>query len=380
MHFDLTPDQTQIRDMVRAFAGERLTPHTRQWDEEEKFPVDVLRELAGLGLAGINVSAEHGGAGLGRLEASVIFEELAHGDVSLAAFLSIHNIVAWMVDQFGDATLRSAWLPGLLSMDTVASYCLTEPEAGSDAAAIQTTARLENDHYVLNGSKAFISGAGASDVYTVMCRTGGVGANGISCLLVPGDAEGLSVGAQEKKMGWRNQPTATVGFEGVRVPAPNRLGEEGMGFRYAMAGLDGGRVNIASCSLGGAAWALEAARRYAKERRAFGAPIADKQAIAFKVADMATGLEASRLMVRRAAFALDSNEPDATGRVAMAKLFATETCWRIVDDAMQIHGGYGYIRDYGLEQRLRDLRVHRILEGTSEIMRLVASRMVLAKE
>ncbi len=381
MDFDLTSEQRQVRDMARKFAAERLAPHTREWDEECSLSFDVLRDLAELGLAGINVSVDRGGAGLGRLEAAILYEELARGDVSLAAYMSIHSMVAWMVDRFGSNEQRTRWLPGLLAMNTFASYCLTEPEAGSDAAALRTTARLDSDgHYVLDGSKAFISGAGTSDVYAVMCRTGSSGTDGISCILVPGDAEGLSIGAQERKMGWRSQPTATVRLDGVRVPAASRLGEEGMGFRHAMAGLDGGRVNIAACSLGGAAWALNAARRYAKERHAFGGAIADKQAVAFQLADMATGLEASRLMVWRAAAALDGCEPDASGRVAMAKLFATETCWKIVDDALQIHGGYGYIRDYGLEQRLRDLRVHRILEGTSEIMRLIASRMVLAED
>ena len=380
MDFTLTDEQRQIREMVAEFGAERLAPHSRHWDESCEFPVDVLRELATLGLAGIYVSPQYGGSGMGRLEAAIVFEELARGDVSLAAFLSIHNMVTWMVDSFGSDAQRAEWLPALTSMDKIASYCLTEPECGSDASALRTTAHTDdNEHYVPRGSKAFISGAGCSDVYAVMCRTGGEGAGGISCILVPNGTEGLSFGAQDKKMGWRSQPTAMISLDSARVPASNRIGREGEGFQYAMAGLDVGRVNISACSVGGAAWALEAARVYALERKAFGKPIAENQAIAFKLAEMATGLEASRLLVRRAAAALDAGEPGATGKAAMAKMFATETCWWIVDDALQVHGGYGYIRDFGLEQRLRDLRVHRILEGTSEIMRLVAARYVLAE-
>ncbi len=379
MDFSLSEEQLQLRDMLHGFAGERIAPHARMWDETETFPADVLRELAGLGLAAIYVSPEHGGSGLGRLDAAVAFEALARADASLAAFLSIHNMVAWMVDRFGDDRLRADWLPRLANMDVLSAYCLTEPGSGSDAAALTTRAEPEgNSGYRLNGTKAFISGAGSAQLYAVMCRTGGAGPDGVSCLLVPGDAEGLSFGAQERKMGWRNQPTALMHMNDVRVPAANRIGAEGEGFRYAMAGLDGGRINISACSLGAAAWALDAARDHARERRAFGRPLADNQAIAFKLADMATSLEASRLMVWRAAAALDGKEPDATLRCAMAKVFATEACWKIVDEALQIHGGYGYIRDYGLEQRLRDLRVHRILEGTSEIMRVIVSRQLLA--
>ena len=379
MDFSLTEEQAQLQGMLRGFAEERIAPHSREWDEECTFPADVLRELAGLGLAGIYVSPEHGGSGLGRVEAALAFEELARADASLAAFLSIHNMVAWMVDRFGDDELRAAWLPDLTRMDKIAAYCLTEPEAGSDAAALRTRAEPDgNDGFCVNGTKAFISGAGAVDVYAVMCRTGGAGPRGVSCLLVPAGAEGLSFGSQERKMGWRNQPTALVHFRDVRVPAANRLGADGDGFRYAMAGLDGGRINISACSLGAAAWAVDAAREYALQRKAFGRAIAENQSIAFKLADMATALEASRLMVLRAAAALDAGETDAMRRCAMAKVFATEACWRIVDEALQIHGGYGYIRDYGLEQRLRDLRVHRILEGTSEIMRVIISRSLLA--
>lgn len=381
MDFSLTTEQQQIREMVAGFAAERLAPNTREWDEQETFPMDVLRELAELGLAGIYVSPEHGGAGMGRLEAAIIFEELAKGDVSLAAFLSIHNMVAWMVDRFGTPEQRAEWLPAFTSMRQIASYCLTEPGSGSDSAALRTRAEPEgNASYVLSGTKAFISGAGASDVYAVMCRTGDTGtAKDISCILVPKDTPGLSFGSNEAKLGWRNQPTALVQLDGAKVPVTNRVGNEGEGFRYAMAGLDGGRINISACSLGGAAWALETAKAYARERHSFGRSLAEHQAIAFQFADMATGLEASRLMVWKAAAALDAAAPEATAQAAMAKLFATETCWKIVDDALQIHGGYGYMRAYGVEQRLRDLRVHRILEGTSEIMRLVIAREFFAE-
>ena len=381
MDFSLTEEQVQLQGMLHAYAEKHIAPRTREWDEECAFPAETLRELAALGLAGIYVAPEHGGSGLGRVDAVLAFEALARADASLAAFLSIHNMVAWMVDRFGDDSLRAAWLPALTCMQSIAAYCLTEPEAGSDAAALRMRAEPDgNDGYRLNGTKAFISGAGAVDVYAVMCRTGGSGPGGVSCLLVPAGTEGLTFGARERKMGWRNQPTALVHFRDVRVPAANRLGADGEGFRYAMAGLDGGRINISACSLGAAAWSLNAAREYALQRSAFGRPIAENQSIAFKLADMATSLEASRLMVWRAAAALDAREPDATRRCAMAKVFATEACWQIVDDALQIHGGYGYIRDYGLEQRLRDLRVHRILEGTSEIMRVIVSRQLLADD
>jgi len=379
MDFQLTEVQRQFRDMLRGFARTRIAPYARNWDQDCAFPRSTLTELAALGLAGLNVSAARGGAGLGRVDAAIAFEALAHADVSLSAFLSIHNMVADMLDRHADPSTRDLWLPDLVAMRKIAAYCLTEPEAGSDAAALRCAAEADGEGgYVVNGTKAFISGAGAADVYAVMCRTGGSGAGGISCLLVPAGAAGLSFGAQERKLGWRNQPTALVHLENVRVPAVNRVGKEGEGFRYAMAGLDGGRINIAACSLGGAAWALETARRHALERRTFGRVIAEHQAVAFKLADMATALEASRLMVWRGAAALDRGDPDATARAAMAKLFATEACWKVVDDALQIHGGYGYLQDYGVEQRLRDLRVHRILEGTNEIMRLILSRDLLS--
>jgi hypothetical protein len=378
MDFALTDEQAQIRAMVDQFAAERLAPHTLAWDRDAHFPLDAMRAAAGLGLAGVFVDPEYGGSGLGRLDGALIFEGLARGCVSTAAFLTIHNMVAWMVDRFGSPEQRARWLPALCRMEIVASYCLTEPGSGSDAAALRTTARADgNAHYVLNGQKAFISGAGASDVYAVMCRTGGEGPRGISCLLVEKGTPGLSFGKPERKMGWNSQPTAVVTFEDCRVPAENRLGPEGDGFRYAMQGLDGGRINIAACSLGGAAWALETTLAHVRGRIAFGKPLAALQAVQFKLADMATKLEAARLMTWRAAVALDAKAPDATMRSAMAKQFATDACFEVVDEALQLHGGYGYIADYGVEQRLRDLRVHRILEGANEIMRVIVSRKLL---
>ncbi len=378
MDFALSEEQLQIREMVEGFAAEKLAPNAGRWDREAHFPLDEMLELAGLGLAGVFVDPEYGGSGMGRLDGAIIFEGLAKGCVTTSAFMTIHNMVAWMVDSFGDAEQKARFLPALCAMETVASYCLTEPGSGSDAAALKTTAKADgNDAYVLNGSKAFISGAGASDLYAVMCRTGGEGAGGISCILVEKGTPGLSFGKLEDKMGWNAQPTAVVTFDDCRVPAENRLGPEGDGFRYAMKGLDGGRVNIAACSLGGAAWALEAALGHVRERAAFGKPLAAQQAVQFKLADMATKLEAARLMTHRAAAALDAGEADATMRAAMAKQFATEACYEVVDEALQLHGGYGYIKDYGIEQRLRDLRVHRILEGANEIMRLIVSRKLL---
>lgn len=379
MDFTPSDEQSRIRDMAAAFAADRLAPRTREWDATGHFPVEEMREAAALGFGGVFVDPEHGGSGLGRLDGALVFEELARGCVATAAFLSIHNMVAAMIDRFADARRKAAWLPDLCAMNRIASYCLTEPGAGSDAAALKTSARRDGDHYVLNGAKAFISGAGFSDWYAVMCRTGGEGAGGVSCVMVEKGTPGLSFGEPEKKMGWNAQPTATVFFDDCRAPVGNRIGAEGEGFRLAMAGLDGGRINIASCSLGGAAWALAAATAYVKERRAFGAPLAELQAVRFKLADMATGLEASRLMTHRAAAALDAGDPNATMLSAMAKRFATDACMKVVDEALQLHGGYGYIKEYGLEQRLRDLRVHRILEGTNEIMRVIIARKILGE-
>lgn len=379
MDFQLSEEQRAIQDMARSFAAERLAPNAAEWDETAHFPVDVLKELAELGLGAIYVRDDVGGSGLGRLDAAVAFEELSAGCVSTAAFLSIHNMVAWMVDSFGSDEIRNRFLPKLATMEQVASYCLTEPGAGSDAAALKTRAeKVGNSHYVLNGGKAFISGGGISDVYAVMCRTGEEGAKGISCILVEKDTPGLSFGEVEKKLGWNSQPTAMVNFDDCKVPAENLVGAEGQGFRIAMAGLDGGRINIAACSLGGARAALEASLSYVKDRKAFGQAIADFQATQFRLADMATELEASRLMVHRAATSLDAKSPDATQHAAMAKRFATDICYRIVDEALQLHGGYGYLRDYPIERLLRDLRVHRILEGTNEIMRVIIARKLLA--
>jgi alkylation response protein AidB-like acyl-CoA dehydrogenase len=377
MDFTLSEDQFAFRDTARAFAQARMLPHAARWDEEKYFPLEVFRAAAELGFAGIYVGEEHGGSGLTRLDAALIFEELSAADPSTAAFLSIHNMVCWMIDRFGDAGFRSRFLPSLLRCEKIASYCLTEPGSGSDAAALRTKAVRDGDYYVLDGSKAFISGGGVSDLYAVMVRTGEDGPSGISCLLVEKGTPGLSFGAPERKLGWNSQPTAAVIFESCRVPVANRLGAEGDGFRFAMMGLDGGRINIAACSLGGARACLEAALSYVQERRQFGRKLADFQALQFRLADMATSLEAARLMVHRAAASLDAREPDATMRCAMAKRYATDACFQICDEALQLHGGYGYIRDYPIERYLRDLRVHRILEGTNEIMRVIIARKLL---
>ncbi|HYE52061.1 MAG TPA: isobutyryl-CoA dehydrogenase [Azospirillaceae bacterium] len=377
MDFQLTEDQRAFQDLARGFAAEHLAPHAAEWDETGHFPVDKLREAAKLGFAGLYCREEFGGTGLTRLDAAILFEELSYGDVSTAAYISIHNMAAWMIDTFGNDEQRARFLPGLMSMDLIASYCLTEPGSGSDASALRTKAERVGDHYVLNGSKAFISGAGVSDVYVVMVRTGGPGPKGVSCLVVEKGTPGLSFGKKEKKMGWNSQPTATVIFEDCKVPVANRLGEEGQGFTFAMKGLDGGRINIASCSLGGARACLDQARGYMAERKAFGKALNEFQALQFKFADMATELEASRLMVHRAAWALDNKHPEATTYCAMAKRFATDLGFKICNDALQLHGGYGYIKEYPVERYVRDLRVHQILEGTNEIMRVIIARRLL---
>jgi alkylation response protein AidB-like acyl-CoA dehydrogenase len=377
MDFNLTDDQQAILDAARAFAAAELAPHSARWDEEKHFPVETLRKAAELGFAGVYISEDVGGSALTRLDASIVFEALSYGDVATAAYLTIHNMASWMIDRFGSEDLRKRYLPRLTSMELIASYCLTEPGSGSDAAAMRTTARLEGGHYVLNGGKAFISGAGVSDVYVVMARTGEAGAKGVSAFVVEKGMEGLSFGGQEKKMGWNAQPTAQVNFDNVRVSAENRIGGEGEGFRFAMMGLDGGRLNIASCSLGGAAFALDTAQAYMLERQQFGKRLADFQALQFKLADMATELEAARLMVRRAAHALDNRDPQATKLCAMAKRFATDAGFEVANEALQLHGGYGYLKDYPLERVVRDLRVHQILEGTNEIMRVIVAREML---
>ncbi|CAN5119951.1 isobutyryl-CoA dehydrogenase [soil metagenome] len=377
MDFALNDDQRAIQDAARAFADAELKPHSAEWDEHKTFPVETMRAAAEMGFCGIYTTEEHGGMALGRVEAAVIFEELARGDVSVAAFISIHNMSTWMVDRFGSDDLRGRYVPSLVTMEKIASYCLTEPGSGSDAAAMRTTATRDGDHWVLNGSKAFISGAGTSDVYVVMARTGEAGPKGISAFVIDKDAPGLSFGAQEKKMGWNAQPTAIVQFDDCRIPAANLLGKEGDGFRYAMMGLDGGRLNIAACSLGGARLALETAQDYVSSRKQFGKALAEFQNTQFKLADMATDLEAARLMVLRGAWAIDTDHPEKTKWCAMAKRLTTDVCFQIADEALQLHGGYGYLKDYPLERIVRDLRVHRILEGTNEIMRVITAREML---
>jgi alkylation response protein AidB-like acyl-CoA dehydrogenase len=374
LDFGPTDEQRAIAEAARAFAEAEMAPFAARWDEEKIFPVDTLRQAAALGFAAIYVREEHGGTGLGRTEAALIFEELARGCVSTAAFLSIHNMAGWMIDSFGSQELRARFLPRLSTMDLIASYCLTEPGSGSDAASLRTSARRDGDDYVLNGAKAFISGGGVSDVYVVMARTGEAGPRGISTFVVEKGTPGLSFGAQERKLGWNSQPTAMVQFDDCRIPAANRVGAEGEGFRIAMMGLDGGRVNIAACSLGGAGFALDTAKAYAGVRQQFGRPLKEFQALQFKMADMATELDAARLMVARAAAALDANDPDKTQICAKAKRFATDACFEVANQALQLHGGYGYLKDYPLERILRDLRVHQILEGTNEIMRVIIAR------
>lgn len=372
--FPITDDQKALVDAVRDFAEQRVAPHALDWDAEKHFPVDVLAEAGELGLGGIYVGEEHGGTGLERTDAILIFEELAKADPAFAAYISIHNMVAWMIDSFGSDEQRARWIPDLVGMEHLASYCLTEPGAGSDAAALKTRAVRDGDHYVLNGVKQFISGAGASDCYVVMCRTADTGARGISAVVVHKDTPGLSFGPNEKKMGWHTQPTRQVIFEDVRVPVADRLGEEGDGFRIAMKGLNGGRLNIGACSIGGGLAALDKATRYLKERSAFGEPLTTKQALVFELADMSVKLETAHTMLMRAADALDRNDPDTVGLCAMAKLVATEHGYEAADTALQLHGGYGYLHEYGVEKLVRDLRVHRILEGSNEIMRMIVGR------
>jgi alkylation response protein AidB-like acyl-CoA dehydrogenase len=377
MQFALTEDQLAVRDMARAFAAERIAPHALEWDERRHLPIDVIREAAGLGIGGIYIRDDVGGSAMTRFDAALIFEALAQGCPAVSSFISIHNMAAWMIDAYGSDEQRRKWLPRLCAMDLVASYCLTEPGAGSDAAALRTRAVREGDHYVVNGQKQFISGAGANDLYVVMVRTGGEGAGGVSTLVVDKDTPGVSFGANERKMGWNAQPTRAVIFDNARVPVANRLGDEGIGFKIAMAGLDGGRLNIAACSLGGAQSALDKSLAYMKERKAFGKRLDEFQALQFKIADMATELEAARTFLWRAAAALDRKDADATMLCAMAKRFCTDAGFEIANDALQLHGGYGYLAEYGVEKIVRDLRVHQILEGTNEIMRLIVSRKLI---
>ncbi|MEL7190567.1 MAG: acyl-CoA dehydrogenase family protein [Pseudomonadota bacterium] len=373
----LTEEQTLIADMAQNFAADQLRPHAERWDREKMLDRGVLEALSELGFGGIYAQEEYGGSGLNRLDAVLIFEQLSKGCVSHATFLSIHNMAAWMVDRFGGSSLRETYVPSLVSGQKIASYCLTEPGAGSDAAGLKTRAEKSGDRYVLNGSKIFISGAGFSDVYVVMARTSDDGARGISAFLVENGTPGLSFGKNEEKMGWRAQPTAVVSFDGCVIPASNRIGAEGDGFKYAMAGLDGGRLNIAACSLGGAQDALDRALSYARERKQFDRTIADFQAIQFKLADMETELQAARSLLYQAAAKLDVKAPDASQFCAMAKRFVTDIGFRVANEALQIHGGYGYLADYEVERIVRDLRVHQILEGTNEIMRVIISRALI---
>ncbi|MBD1545020.1 acyl-CoA dehydrogenase family protein [Roseibium aggregatum] len=377
MDFSLSEDQRAFQDMAAAFARDEMEPYAREWDENSIFPVDTLRKAAELGFGGIYVREDVGGSGLTRTDAAIIFEELAKGCTSTAAYISIHNMAAWMIDTYGSEELRRKYLPDLCSMKKFASYCLTEPGAGSDAASLRTKATDDGDHYVLNGSKAFISGGGVSDVYVVMVRTGGDGPKGISCVVVEEDTPGLSFGAQEIKLGWKSQPTAQVNFQDCRIPKTNRVGAEGEGFKIAMAGLDGGRLNIGACSLGAAQTCLERTIAYMKDRKQFGRAIAEFQALQFRLADMATELEAARLFLHKAAMLVDAKAPTATTTAAMAKRLATDTGFKVVNEALQLHGGYGYLRDYPIERYLRDVRVHQILEGTNEIMRLIIARDLL---
>jgi alkylation response protein AidB-like acyl-CoA dehydrogenase len=377
MDFELTEEQRAFQAVARSFAREHMMPFARDWDERETFPVETLRKAAALGFGGIYVKDDVGGSALSRLDATIIFEELAQGCTSTAAYISIHNMNAWMIDAFGSDAQRRRFLPKLCTMERFSSYCLTEPGSGSDAASLKTRAVRDGDHYVLNGSKAFISGGGMSDLYVCMVRTGDEGANGISCLAVEKGTPGLSFGAQEKKLGWKSQPTAMVIFEDCRVPVANRIGEEGQGFRIAMAGLDGGRLNIAACSIGGAQFCLERTIEYMRERKQFGTRLADFQALQFRIADHATELEAARLMVRRAAVAVGNREEGATRLAAMAKRFATDAGFEAVNGCLQLHGGYGYLRDHPIERVLRDVRVHQILEGTNEVMRVIIGRDLL---
>lgn len=372
--FDLTEDQREIQDLARRFTADRITPHAGEWDEKHIFPRDTIKAAAELGFAAIYVSEEQGGIGLGRLEAALIMEAMAYGCPSTSAFISIHNMASWMLDRFGSDALKAKYLPDLVTMERMASYCLTEPSSGSDAAALRTRAVREGGDYVLTGTKQFISGAGENDVYLVMARTGEEGPRGISCFVVEKEMPGVSFGAQERKLGWHSQPTAQVNLDGVRVPAENLVGQEGEGFRFAMMGLDGGRLNIGACSLGGAQRCLDEAIRYTRDRKQFGRAIADFQNTQFTLADMDTELQAARALLYTAAAKVTAEAPDKTRFAAMAKRFATDTGSSVVDRALQLHGGYGYLMDYPIERFWRDLRVHSILEGTNQVMRMIVGR------
>lgn len=377
MSGELNEEQSSIFAMAADFAAQELAPHALEWDEQKHFPVDVLRKAAALGMGGIYIRDDVGGSGLTRMDAALIFEALSQGCPVIASFLSIHNMCAWVIDAYGSEAQRQKWLPQLTPMELIASYCLTEPSCGSDAANLSTKAVRDGDDYLITGQKQFISGAGASDIYIVMARTGAAGAKGISAFIVPKDAEGLSFGANEKKMGWNAQPTCTVMFDNVRVPAENLIGQESIGFKIAMSALDGGRLNIAACSLGGAQAAFDKALAYMDERKAFGSKLHQFQALQFRLADMATELEVARTFLHRAARALDRHDADAVKLCAMAKRFVTDAGFNVANQALQLHGGYGYLSEYGVEKLVRDLRVHQILEGTNEIMRVIIARELL---
>ncbi len=377
MDFELTEEQRAFQATARQFAREEFAPRAKEWDEKYIFPIESLRKAASLGFGGLYIRDDVGGSNLTRLDAAIIFEELAQGCTSTAAYLSIHNMATWMIDGFAGDAQRKRFLPKLCSMEHCASYCLTEPDAGSDAGSLKASAKRDGDHYVLNGSKAFISGAGNSHIYVCMVRTGGAGPTGISCIVVEKGTPGLSFGMQEVKLGWHSQPTAMVMFENCRVPVENRIGPEGIGFKVAMAGLDGGRINIGACSLGGAQFCLERTIEYMRERKQFGKRLADFQALRFQIADYATELEAARLLLWKAAMKVEAKTPDARRFAAMAKRRATDVGFDIVNGCLQIHGGYGFLRDFPIERVLRDLRVHQILEGTNEIMRVIVSRDLL---
>ncbi|MGH6614677.1 acyl-CoA dehydrogenase family protein [Sphingomonas sp.] len=372
--FDLTDDQREIQDLARKFTADRITPHAAAWDEKHIFPKDTIKAAAELGFAAIYVSEESGGINLGRLESAIIMEAMAYGCPATSAFISIHNMASWMIDRFGSQAVKEKYLPDLVTMERMASYCLTEPSSGSDAAALKTKAVRDGDHYVVTGTKQFISGAGENEVYVTMVRTGEEGPKGISCMVIEKDMPGVSFGANERKLGWHAQPTRQVIFDSVRVPVENLVGGEGEGFRIAMMGLDGGRLNIGACSLGGAQRCLDEAIQYTRDRKQFGTAIADFQNTQFTLADMATELEAARALLYMAAAKVTANAPDKTRFAAMAKRLATDTGSSVVDRALQLHGGYGYLQDYPIERFWRDLRVHSILEGTNQVMRMIVGR------
>ncbi len=378
MNFELTEDQQAFVDTAKAFAEKELAPNAAKWDEEHHFPIEVFRKAGEMGFMGMYTPEEAGGFGMSRLDSALIFEQLAGGCTATTAMMTIHNMVTWMIGSFGQQSVIDQWVPELVTGEKLGSYCLTEPGSGSDAASLRTSAKKDGDEYVLNGSKMFISGAGETDVLVVMARTGEDGPKGISAFAVPADAEGIVYGKAEDKMGWNAQPTRLVTFEDVRIPAENLLGKEGEGFKFAMMGLDGGRINIAVCSVGTAQAALNTAKAYMQERTQFGKPLAAFQALQFKLADMATELVAARQMVRLAASKVDNNDADKTTYCAMAKQFATDVGFKVCNDALQLHGGYGYIKEYPLERHVRDVRVHQILEGTNEVMRMIIGRRILA--